>query len=223
MTKQIYTPAEKSRLQINATSIATQRTAQPKNTSSASADPKYNFNLSKIPISSPHVVQRMNNLDSVIQAAEESGAISKNSSLPPYAYLIQEHQPPESNLCLYYAYYHYMNGKVDREKFINEAIQPYVVNFEMSKEDALEMFYGGNDPEVLGKFGLTNKVNDYQAALNGERLIVADKTHGHFYALRKYNDIWWNYDSYRQTAPSQIGDINVAMNYLTEKKQDVWA
>ncbi|WP_287360107.1 DUF4157 domain-containing protein [Moorena sp. SIO3B2] len=143
-----------------------------------------------------------------------------NNSLPPYKFLIQKHELPDCNLCLYFGYYHYMNGDVNKEEFIKKAIEPYV-DLGMSEQEALDFFYDGNDPGLYKKFGLSEV--SYDNALKGDRLIVADVNKGHFYALIKYKGIWWNYDSYFQTNPTKIGDEKAAMDYLNDKGQAVWA
>ncbi len=140
-------------------------------------------------------------------------------SKPPFEFLIQSHQHPDNKLCAYFAYYHYMNGGVRKEDFKAKAIGPYLAI--MSEEDALAMFSDGNDPGVYTQFGLSEVTNE--AALKGDKLIIADIKRGHFYALRKHNDTWWNYDSYHQTAPTLIGDRTAAMAYLENKGVEVWA
>lgn len=143
-----------------------------------------------------------------------------NSSLPPYPYQIQNKTYPDKNLCLYFAYYHYKNGGVDKDQFISEASQPYI-EIMGSQEAAKDMFMQGNDPALYKEFGL--KEVGYDAALQSDRLIIADVSKGHFYALRKYDNVWWNYDSYFQNQPSKIGDQAAVLNYLKNKNQPVWA
>lgn len=162
-----------------------------------------------------HVVQQSGKGGRGIINRMEGGS---NSS-PPFAYKIQAHEPPDNKLCLYFAYYHYMNGQVDKNEFISKAIQPYI-EIGMSKEDALEKFYDGNDPGVYSKFGLSQA--SYAEAIDGKRLIVADVNKGHFYALLYHEGNWWNYDSYYQNKPTLIGDREAAIRYLKDKRQPVW-
>ncbi|WYL96834.1 MAG: hypothetical protein HEQ35_26295 [Gloeotrichia echinulata IR180] len=166
------------------------------------------------------VVHKFQQTGGVVQRSQIQKMPDEDSSLPPYKYLIQNHEPPDSNLCLYFAYYHYMDGNVDKKEFESKAIKPYV-ELGIKHEEALKMYHDGNDPSVYQKFGLSEV--SYDQALTGEKLIVAHVTKGHFYALRKYQDTWWNYDSYRQTKPSKIGDQEQAMAYLTKLDQPVWA
>ena len=190
---------------------------------------QFGHDVANIPISSLHEHrggQESSDRKSIymVQPKGEKGKKSINrekaeNTLPPYKYLIQEHKEPDSNLCAYFAYYHYTNGNVDKEQFINRAIAPYL-NI-MEHNDALNMFYDGNDPAVYKEFGLREA--SYQEALENKRLIIADvKQKGHFYALREYKGTWWNYDSYHQTTPTPIGDENAAMNYLESKNPNVW-
>jgi hypothetical protein len=145
---------------------------------------------------------------------------SDKNCKPPFEFLIQSNQYPDNRLCAYFAYYHYMNGCVEKEEFKAKAIKTYL-EIIPDEEEALKLFSDGNDPGVYSQFGLS-EVN-YENALDGEKFIIADVKKGHFYALRKHNDTWWNYDSFCRTAPTLIGDRTAAMNFLKQKGQPVWA
>ena len=144
----------------------------------------------------------------------------QKSSMPKNAYLVQPHKPPESKLCAFYAYYHYTDGKIDKNEFEAKVIEPYK-KIGLDDASAKELYLDGNDPAIYTKFGLKETAS-YEKALEGDKLIVADVAKGHFYAIIKSKNTWWNYDSYHQTNPSKIGNFEQALTYLKNKGQKVW-
>ena len=91
----------------------------------------------------------------------------------------------------------------------------------MEKEIAEKLYKDGNDPSILANYKLEETTN-YEKALAGDKLIVADQANQHFYAMIKSKNSWWNYDSYHQTTPSKIGNFEQALTYLKNKGEKVW-
>jgi hypothetical protein len=93
-------------------------------------------------------------------------------------------------LCAFYALYHLSNGGLDKQAFIKRASAYYQAQIPgMSDSDVQNLVKDGNDPAVLTAFGLT------ETALGSKNAyVVADIGKGHFWTVRKVDDVWWLYD-----------------------------
>lgn len=116
----------------------------------------------------------------------------------PFKFLPQPHTSPDNKLCGFYALYHFTDGAVARQAYIDKATQHYVAQLGMSKPDAEKMVMDGNDPSVFSVFGLTHTD---ERTLEAKGLgIIANISTGHFFAVRKEGAQWVSYDSYNHTA-----------------------
>jgi hypothetical protein len=117
----------------------------------------------------------------------------------------------DANLCGFFALYHFTNGRVTRDQYLDKAKEMYKAPpLCLPEEEAAEMAQGGNDPAVYKAFGLTKGTQD--AVAKFEVVIVCDVKcpKGHFFTIRKENGEWWNYDSYNYDQPTKIGNDEAA-------------
>lgn len=93
-------------------------------------------------------------------------------------------------LCAFYALYHLSNGGIDKSGFIKRASAYYKKQIPgISDSDAQDLTRDGNDPGVLTAFGLK------ETGLGSKNAyVVADINKGHFWTVRKVDDVWWLYD-----------------------------
>ena len=119
-----------------------------------------------------------------------------------FEWLKQPKTGVEGNLCAYYALYHYEDGATNRDEFMEKARKYYKVVANADEVTASQLVRDGNDPSLLGQFGLTNVG---VAGWQRDVVIVADVTAGHFYAVRKIGGAWWSYDSFNNPSPKSLG------------------
>ncbi|GEM_PF-3089110 len=118
----------------------------------------------------------------------------------PFKFQVQPHTGPDSKLCGFYALYHFTDGAVTRQAYIDKATQHYMAPpLGMTQPDALNMVMDGNDPSVFSVFGLTH--TDEKTLETKGLGIIANISTGHFFAVRKEGAQWVSYDSYNHTAP----------------------
>lgn len=92
-------------------------------------------------------------------------------------------------LCAFYALYHLSNGGLTKDAFLKRASKFYVDKLHLDDDTANELATDGNDPAVLGAFGLKRtNLGDKEA------YVVADVGAGHFWTIRRVEDVWWRYD-----------------------------
>ncbi|NTX08556.1 hypothetical protein HUA74_33460 [Myxococcus sp. CA051A] len=116
----------------------------------------------------------------------------------PYKFLKQPKTPPDSKLCGFYALYHFTNGGLTRDEFIQKATQHYETALGLPNKEAQEMVMDGNDPSVLGLYGLAQ--SDADTLKKRGVGVIADTTRGHFFTVRQENGVWSSYDSYNHDA-----------------------
>lgn len=115
-------------------------------------------------------------------------------------------------LCAFYALYHFTNGGVTKPDFIKKASAYYMKALSMNQSDAEQLAHDGNDPAVLQAYQLAG------ATLGGKNAyVVADVSKGHFWTIRKVDDVWWLYDGLKG-APQVIGLDKDAKAHVSGKQ-----
>jgi len=126
----------------------------------------------------------------------------------PFKFLTQPTTGPDSKLCAFYALYHFTDGGVTKETYLDVATSYYQTQLGMDRHDAAALAADGNDPAVFTAFRLTE--GDAAAVDTQTVLIVCDIGNGHFFTIRKDAGQWWNYDSFGRSKPTIIGDATAA-------------
>ncbi|MCP3166718.1 hypothetical protein [Myxococcus qinghaiensis] len=116
-----------------------------------------------------------------------------------FKFLKQPKTPPDSKLCGFYALYHFTDGGLTRDQFIQKATEHYETALGLQHKEAEEMVMDGNDPSVLSLYGLRQS-NVAELETQGVG-VIADTTRGHFFTVRRENGTWFSYDSYNHDAP----------------------
>ena len=115
-------------------------------------------------------------------------------------------------LCAFYALYHFTNGGLTKADFIKKAAEYYKKELDMNDSDVRDLVKGGNDPAVMQAFKLSG------ASMGGkDAYIVADVSRGHFWTVRKIDDVWWLYDGLKG-APQVIGLEQEAKVHVSGKQ-----
>ncbi len=117
----------------------------------------------------------------------------------PHKFLTQPHTAPDSKLCAFYALYHFTDGQVSRQAFIDAATNHYMTSLGMNKTDAQAMVMDGNDPSVLSLYHL--RQTDEKTLQTAGVGIIANVATGHFFTVRQEGGAWVSYDSYNHQAP----------------------
>jgi len=115
-----------------------------------------------------------------------------------FKFLKQPKTPPDSKLCGFYALYHFTDGGLTRDEFIQKATDHYETALGVSHQEAEGMVMDGNDPSVLSLYGLRQS-NVAELEKQGVG-VIADTTRGHFFTVRRENGTWFSYDSYNHDA-----------------------
>lgn len=128
----------------------------------------------------------------------------------------QAHSGEDAALCAWFALVHYKGGGYTKDQFKKDGVAFYKT-LGIDDKDALNMLLDGNDPSVVQHISGGAFEKNIAKAINKTKIIIPKN--GHFLTLlRDDGGKWWNFDSWEDRGPTEIGDDKAVTTFLKDER-----